>query len=56
MSNIDQLTDVVVDYGVDIGITLSIILDRKNEFKEWKNTLPFIKILRRRELYCWKNE
>ena len=37
----DQLTDVVVDYELDIGITLSIISIEKNEFKEWKNTLPF---------------
>ena len=52
----DQLTDVVVDYELDIGITLSIISIEKNEFKEWKNTLPFYKNLAKEGLVLWKNE
>ena len=52
----DQLTDVVVDYELDIGITLSIISIEKNEFKEWKNTLPFYKNLAKEGIVLWKNE
>ena len=52
----DQLTDVVVDYELDIGITLSIISIEKNEFKEWKNTLPFYKKLAKEGIVLWKNE
>ena len=52
----DQLTDVVVDYELDIGITLSIISIEKTEFKEWKNTLPFYKNLAKEGIVLWKNE
>jgi len=47
---------VVVDYELDIGITLSIISIEKNEFKEWKNTLPFYKNLAKEGIVLWKNE
>ena len=52
----DQLTDVVVDYELDIGITLSIISIEKNEFKEWKISLPFYNYLAKVGIVLWKNE
>lgn len=50
------MTDVVVDYEIDIGITLSIITIKKQEFTEWKNTLPFYKNVAKEGIVLWKNE
>ena len=52
----DRLTDVVVDYELDLGITLSIISIEQREFMEWKNTLPFYKNVVKEGIVLWKNE
>ena len=49
------MTDVVVDYELDLGITLSIISIEQNEFEKWKKTLPFYRNLAKEGIVLWKN-
>ena len=51
----NQMTDVVVDYELDLGITLSIISIEQNEFEKWKKILPFYKNLAKEGIVLWKN-
>lgn len=51
----NQMTDVVVDYELDLGITLSIISIEQNEFEKWKKILPFYKNLVKEGIVLWKN-
>ena len=51
----DKMTDVVVDYQLDLGITLSVISIEKHEFMEWKRTLPFYKNVDKEGIILWKS-
>lgn len=51
----DKMTDVVVDYQLDLGITLSVITIEQTEFMEWKTTLPFYKNVDREGIVLWKS-
>ena len=51
----DRMTDVVVDYQLDLGITLSVISIEQSEFMEWKTTLPFYKNVDREGIVLWKS-
>lgn len=50
----DRMTDIVVDYQLDLGVTLSVISIEKREFKEWKTTLPFYKNVEKEGIVIWK--
>ena len=39
----DKMTDLVVDYELELGVTLSVISIEYFNFIEWKETLPFCK-------------
>lgn len=51
----ELMTDVVVDYELDLGITLSIIPVKSNEFMEWKTTIPFYRNLEKEGIVLWKS-
>ena len=50
----DRMTDIVVDYELDIGRTLSVISIEQHEFMEWKATLPFYKNIEKEGIVLWK--
>lgn len=49
------MADVVVDYQLDLGITLSVIPIEQSEFKKWKTTLPFYKNVDKEGIVLWKS-
>ena len=51
----DRITDIVVDYELDLGVTLSIIPINLRDFIEWKTTLPFYKNIDKEGIVLWKN-
>ncbi len=51
----DRMSDVVVDYQLDLGITLSVISIEQSEFMKWKTTLPFYKNVDREGIVLWKS-
>ena len=51
----DRMTDIVVDYQLDLGITLSVISIEKREYMEWKTTLPFYKNIEKEGIVIWKS-
>lgn len=51
----DKMTDIVVDYQLDLGVTLSVISIEQSEFAEWKTTLPFYKSVDREGIVLWKS-
>lgn len=51
----DRMIDVVVDYQLDLGITISVIPIEQREFLEWKSTLPFYKNVDREGIVLWKS-
>jgi len=50
----DRMTDIVVDYQLDLGITLSVISIELREFMEWKKTLPLYKNVDKEGIVLWK--
>ena len=51
----DRMTDLVVDYELDLGITLSVISIGQKEFMEWRTALPFYKNVEKEGIVLWKN-
>lgn len=51
----DRMTDIVVDYQLDLGITLSVISIEQREFMEWKTTLPFYRNVEKEGIVLWKS-
>ena len=51
----EKMTDIVVDYQLDLGITLSVIPIEQTEFEEWKTTLPFYKNVDKEGIVLWKS-
>ena len=51
-----KMIDIVVDYELKLGVTLSVISIEKDNFNEWKSTLPFYKNLLKEGISIWKNE
>ena len=52
----ERLTDIVVDYELDIGITISIVPVNCREYAEWKAILPFYKNLQKEGIVLWKRK
>jgi len=50
-----KMIDIVVDNELDLEITLSVITIEKDNFNEWKSTLPFYKNLLKEGISLWKN-
>ena len=51
-----KMIDIVVDYELKLGVTLSVISIEKDNFNEWNSTLPFYKNLLKEGISIWKNE
>ena len=51
----DRMTVIVVDYQLDLGITLSVISIEQREFMEWKTTLPFYRNVEKEGIVLWKS-
>lgn len=51
----DRMTDIVVDYQLDLGITLSVISIEQREFMKWKAILPFYKNVEKEGIVLWKS-
>lgn len=51
----DKIIDIVVDYELDLGITLSVVSIEQKEFLEWKNVLPFYKNVDKEGIVLWKS-
>ena len=44
----DKMVDIVVDYELDLALTLSVVTIDYNQYSEWNKTLPFYKNIERR--------
>lgn len=51
----DKMTEVIVDYQLDLGVTLSMISINHHEFMEWKTTIPFYKNVEKEGIVLWKS-
>ena len=52
----DRMTDIVVDYEIDCGITLSVIAVSREHYMKWKDIMPFYKNLDKEGIVLWKAE
>lgn len=50
----DQMVDLVVDYELDLDVTLSVVPLESEQYKEWKDTLPFYKNIDKEGVVLWK--
>ncbi|MBQ0058967.1 MAG: nucleotidyltransferase domain-containing protein [Lachnospiraceae bacterium] len=50
----DDMTDIVVDYELDQGVTLSVMPIELEQYKTWHKTLPFYKNLDKEGIVLWK--
>ncbi|MBQ1292083.1 MAG: nucleotidyltransferase domain-containing protein [Lachnospiraceae bacterium] len=50
----DQMLSLVVDYELELEVTLSVVsVDYKN-YSEWKHLLPFYKNIEKEGIVLWK--
>ena len=52
----DRMIDVVVDYELDLGVTLSVVPIEMDQYIEWRLTLPFYKNIDKEGITIWKTE
>ena len=50
----DEMIDVVVDYELDLGYTLSVVPIEYRNYQEWKGVLPFYKNIEKEGITLWK--
>lgn len=50
----DLMTDIVVDYELEQGVTLSVISIDKGQYQQWNSTLPFYKNISKEGIVLWK--
>ena len=50
-----KMVDLVVDYELDLGVTLSVVPLEMTQFAEWKTTLPFYKNIDKEGIILWKS-
>ncbi len=50
----DKMIDVVVDYELDLAVTLSVVPIELDKYQEWKNTLPYYKNIEKEGILLWK--
>jgi len=51
----ERMTDIALDYELDLGVTLSIIQIEHSEFMDWKTTIPFYKNVEKEGIVLWKS-
>lgn len=50
----DEMTDQVVDYELELGITLSVVTIDNRQYQQWKDTLPYFQNIQREGITLWK--
>ena len=50
----EKVTEVVVEYELELAVTLSVIPIDFNQFTEWNQSLPFYKNLDKEGIVLWK--
>lgn len=50
----DKMTDLVVDYELELGITLSVVTIDNEQYRKWKDTLPYFQNIHREGIVLWK--
>lgn len=50
----DAMTDIVVDYELEQGVTLSVIPVEYKQYQEWNKTIPFYMNLDKEGIVLWK--
>ena len=50
----DKMIDIVVDYELDLAVTLSVVPIEIQQYTEWKTTLPFYKNIEKEGILLWK--
>lgn len=51
----DKMVNVVVDYELDLGKTLSVVPIEFEHYNEWKDTLPFYRNVVKEGIILWTN-
>ena len=49
----DKMVDIVVDYELDLAVTLSVVPIEMEQYLEWKTTLPFYKNIEKEGIILW---
>lgn len=52
----EKMTDTVVDYELEQGVTLSVIPIEFDDYQKWGKTLPFYKNMIREGIVLWKSK
>ena len=50
----DKMIDIVVDYELNLAVTLSVVPIELQQYIEWKTTLPFYKNIEKEGILLWK--
>lgn len=50
----DKMTDIVVDYELEQGVTLSVVPIEVDQYMEWNKILPFYKNIEKEGIVLWK--
>lgn len=51
----DQMTDIVVDFELELGVVLSVISLDEEQIEEWGAIIPFYKNVKKEGIVLWKN-
>lgn len=52
----EAMTDLIVDYELELGVVLSVVPIDINEYNQWKRVLPFYKNIKKEGIVIWKAE
>ena len=50
----DEMIELVVDFELDLGITVSVVPVEYDNYLKWKRLLPFYKNIHREGIVIWK--
>ncbi len=50
----DRMIDIVVDYELECGVTLSTVQIELQNYNEWKKTLPYYKNIEQEGIILWR--
>lgn len=50
----ERMTDLVVDYELELGVTLSVVTIDDAQFQQWKDTLPYFQNISKEGIALWK--
>lgn len=50
----ERMTDLVVDYELELGVTLSVVTIDNEQYLQWKDTLPYYRNISKEGIALWK--